>query len=145
MRKLESKEIKGIMYRTWYLQEFDLKTMQELNLELPDSIKMDIEMNLTGDENKFFSYSSPIDYDFIKSQHFFVDELDVANFNLYEIKIALKQVQRELSHLKQKTNKIYTKEEMENIKVELILNKNKYKSFMYLKEQKEKSLRNKRK
>ena len=145
MRKLKTMEWKGNMIRSWSIQEFDIQTMKSLGIKLPDAIKVDIDQNMTNNPYKFINFQDPFAYEFICSQHWMIDEWDINNLNLFEINLLLKKIEEEKNQIITQINETLNIEELINLKTDLILNNNKYMSYKYLKQEKEKELKNKRK
>ena len=145
MRKLESIEKNKEIKRSWYIQGIDLDTIKELELQVPEIIQNIIDLNIYNNSLKFIRFYDLKSFNFITNQKWMIDEFDYSNMSLGELNIALNYFIKEYNKLKEKINKIKTKDELNDLKVDFIINKNHYKNLIYLIEQKKKQFEKVRK
>ena len=145
MRMLESNEKNNIIYRNYKIQGIELETIKELDMPTPEAILSTIDLLDKEDLNKFYTFRDDKSFEFINNQHWMIDEIEVVSMNLYEINKALYYLIDERCRIIDSIRRIGTRDDLEDLKVDLILNDYKSKCFEYLKEQKEKELKSKRK
>lgn len=145
MRKLVSIEKNGKMERTYQIQGIELETIKKLELPMPETIKVLLDLRENENLEKFYKFSDDISFFFINNQHWMVDEFDVVNLNLFELKKMLNYLIDEREKIIDSIRRVTTRDELEEIKVDLILNEYKNKCFEYLKKIKDIELKSKRK
>lgn len=145
MRKLVSIEKNGKMERTYQIQGIELETIKKLELPMPETIKVLLDLRENENLEKFYKFSDDISFFFINNQHWMVDEIDVVNLNLFELKKMLNYLIDERGKIIDSIRRVTTRDELEEIKVDLILNEYKNKCFEYLKKIKDIELKSKRK
>ncbi len=145
MRKLVSIEKNGKMERTYQIQGIELETIKKLELPMPETIKVLLDLRENENLEKFYKFSDDISFFFINNQHWMVDEIDVVNLNLFELKKMLNYLIDERGKIIDSIRRVTTRDELEEIKVDLILNEYKNKCFEYLKKIKDLELKSKRK
>ena len=145
MRILESKEKQGKIERSYKIQGIELEAIKKLEIPMPDNIKNLVELSSKMELEKFYNISDTFLFEFINNQHWMVNEEEVINLNLFELEKTIEYLITERERIIESIRRIGTRDELEEIKVDLILNDYRTKCFKYLKKIKEKENKNKRK
>ena len=138
MRILESKEKNENMKRSYLIQGIELEFIKKLQIPTPESIESVIETMDKNNLEKFYKFTKNEDFDFINNQHWMVSEIEVVYLNLFEIEKMRDYLLDERGKIIEGIRRIGTRDGLEEIKVDLLLNEYRSKCFDYLKKEKEK-------
>ena len=138
MRILESKEKNENMKRSYLIQGIELEYIKKLQIPTPKSIEKVIETMDKNNLEKFYKFTKNEDFDFINNQHWMVSEIEVVYLNLFEIEKMRDYLLDERGKIIEGIRRIGTRDGLEEIKVDLLLNEYRSKCFDYLKKEKEK-------
>lgn len=145
MRILVSKEKEGKIERSYQIQGIELEAIKKLEIPMPDNMKELVNLGTKENLEKFYNISDTSSFEFITNQHWMVNEEEVINLNLFELEKTIEYLITERERIIESIRRIGTRDELEEIKVDLILNDYRTKSFKYLNKIKEKENKNKRK
>ena len=138
MRILESKEKNENMKRSYLIQGIELEYIKKLQIPTPNSIESVIETMDKNNLEKFYKFTKNEDFDFINYQHWMVSEIEVVYLNLFELEKMRDYLLDERGKIIESIRRTATRDGLEEIKVDLLLNEYRSKCFDYLKKEKEK-------
>lgn len=138
MKEYIVKEIKENKYEYGYnLQKLDIKTMLDLGLDIPTTIR---EKYTDKYEDKDYIYfKDPISVEFISRQYYIKDLVEYSNMNAYEIELLINYYEKSIIGIEKIVNKTENKERLFDLDLKLVLLMNELKSLKYLKEELEKN------
>lgn len=145
MRILESREKNGKIERSYQIQGIELEAIKKLEIPMPDNMKEIVNLGTKENLEKFYNIHNNSLFEFINNQHWMVNEEEVINLNLFELEKTIEYLITERERIIDSIRRIGTRDELEEIKVDLILNDYRTKCFKYLIKIKEKENKNKRK
>ena len=145
MRILVSKEKEGKIKRSYQIQGIEKKKKKKLEIPMPDNMKEIVNLGTKENLEKFYNIHNNSSFEFITNQYWMVNEEEVVSLNLFELEKTIEYLITERERIIESIRRIGTRDELEEIKVDLILNDYRTKCFKYLKKIKEKENKNKRK
>ena len=145
MRILVSKEKEGKIERSYQIQGIELEAIKKLEIPMPDNMKEIVNLGTKENLEKFYNIHNNSSFEFITNQYWMVNEEEVVSLNLFELEKTIEYLITERERIIESIRRIGTRDELEEIKVDLILNDYRTKSFKYLIKIKEKENKNKRK
>lgn len=145
MRILDSREKEGKIERNYQIQGIELEAIKKLEIPMPDNMKEIVNLGTKENLEKFYNIHNNSSFEFITNQYWMVNEEEVVSLNLFELEKTIEYLITERERIIESIRRIGTRDELEEIKVDLILNDYRTKCFKYLKKIKEKENKNKRK
>ena len=145
MRILVSKEKEGKIERSYQIQGIELEAIKKLEIPMPDNMKEIVNLGTKENLEKFYNIHNNSSFEFITNQYWMVNEEEVVSLNLFELEKTIEYLITERERIIESIRRIGTRDELEEIKVDLILNDYRTKCFKYLIKIKEKENKNKRK
>lgn len=145
MRILEINEKIKIRERIYLIQGIELEFIKKLQIPTPKSIEKAIETMDKNNLEKFYKFTKLEDIEFISNQHWMVTDVEVVYLNLFEIEKMRDYLLDERGKIIESIRRTGTRDGLEEIKVDLLLNEYRSKCFDYLKKEKEKEEKSKRK